>query len=64
MGLIDERRGMQNYADDKAVEIEWQLSDWGAFDQYAKKFWQEYAYRNSYFKGPENYIFDIQAIDE
>lgn len=64
IGLVDERRGMQNYADDKAVEIEWQLSDWGAFDQYAKKFWQEYEYLNSSLKGPENYIFDIQAIDE
>ena len=64
IGLVDERRGMQNYADDKAVEIEWQLSDWGAFDPYAKKFWQEYEYLNSSLKGPENYIFDIQAIDE
>jgi catechol 2,3-dioxygenase-like lactoylglutathione lyase family enzyme len=64
IGLVDERRGMQNYADDKAVEIEWQLSDWGAFDQYANKFWQEYAYRNSSFIGPEKYIFDIQAIAE
>ena len=64
IGLVDERRGMQNYADDKAVEIEWQLSDWGAFDQYAKKFWQEYEYLNSSLKGPENYIFDIQSIGE
>jgi catechol 2,3-dioxygenase-like lactoylglutathione lyase family enzyme len=64
IGLVDERRGMQNYADDKAVKIEWQLSDWGDFDRYAKKFWQEYAYRNSSFKGPENYIFDIEAIGE
>jgi hypothetical protein len=64
IGLVDERRGMQNYADDKAVEIEWQLSDWGAFDQYAKNFWQEYAYRNSSFIGLENYIYDIQALAE
>ncbi len=64
IGLVDERRGMQNYADDKAVEIEWQLSDWGAFDQYAKNFWQEYQYLNASFKGPENYLYDIQALAE
>ncbi len=63
IGLVDERRGMENYADDKAVEIELQVSDWGNFDQHAKEFWQEYSYRQSSFKGPENYIFEIQPID-
>jgi len=64
IGLVDERRGMQNYADDKPVKIEWQLSDRSIFDQYAKKFWQKYEYQNLSFIGPENYRFDIQAIGE
>ncbi len=63
IGLVDERRGMENYADDKAVEIEWQVSDKSSFDQYTNEFWQEYSYRQSSFKGPENYIFEIQTID-
>jgi hypothetical protein len=63
IGLVDEKRGMENYADDKAVEIEWQLSDRSNFDQYAKEFWQEYDYQNTSFKGPENYRFDIQSVD-
>ena len=63
IGLVDERRGMQNYADEKAVEIEWRLSEWSSFDRYAQQFWQDYAYRNSSFKGPENYVFEIQTFD-
>ncbi len=63
IGLVDERRGMENYADDKAVEIEWQLSDWSNFDQYAKNYWQEHAFRKASFKGPENYTFDIRPVE-
>lgn len=63
IGLVDERRGMENYADDKAVKIEWQLSNWSDFDLYAKEYWQSYAYRDSSFTGPEKYVFDIQGID-
>lgn len=63
IGLVDERRGMENYADDKAVEIEWQVSDKSNFDSYAKKFWGEFGYRHSSCKGPENYTFEIQGVD-
>jgi hypothetical protein len=63
IGLVDERRGMENYADDKAVEIEWQVSDKSNFDAYAKKFWREYAYRQLSFRGPENYTIEIQGVD-
>jgi len=57
IGLVDERRGMEDYADTKAVEIEWNISDEDLFDAYAEKFWQQYDYHNNSLMGPEKYIY-------
>lgn len=62
IGLVDERRGMQDYADDKTVEIEWRISEKGPFDTYAEKFWRQYDYGNSSVLGPEKYLYRVRAI--
>lgn len=61
IGLVDERRGMENYADKKAVEIEWKIKDHAAFDDYASKAWRKYQYENHSLTGPENYIYNLSA---
>ncbi|MEQ9403115.1 MAG: VOC family protein [Cyclobacteriaceae bacterium] len=59
IGLVDERRGMEDYADTKAVEIEWQVSDRELFDAYARNFWEEYGFSNGTFMGPEKYVYRV-----
>ena len=59
IGLVDERRGMEDYADTKAVEIEWILSDAATFSTYAKEYWTNYPYEQHSFVGPEGYIYRI-----
>ncbi|MBC2839524.1 VOC family protein [Robiginitalea sp. SC105] len=61
IGLVDERRGMLDYADSKAVEIEWGLSDIDAFDSHARKSWTQYGYRDRRWTGPENYRYQIDG---
>ncbi len=57
IGLVDERRGMEDYADTKAVELEWRISDTESFNVYADQYWQKYKYRNNSFSGPERYTY-------
>ncbi|MTI23273.1 glyoxalase [Fulvivirga sp. RKSG066] len=59
IGLVDECRGMENYADTKAVELEWALQDWGSFAAYAKQHWSTHAYDSGHFKGPEKYRYRV-----
>jgi catechol 2,3-dioxygenase-like lactoylglutathione lyase family enzyme len=59
IGLVDERRGMEDYADTKAVEIAWKIRDDEGFNAYARQFWQRYDYREGSFQGPEKYIYRI-----
>ena len=59
IGLVDERRGMEDYAEAKAVEIEWEISDLELFNIYAEQFWQQYSYENNSFMGPEKYIYRV-----
>ncbi|WP_350285999.1 VOC family protein [uncultured Croceitalea sp.] len=59
IGLVDERRGMQNYADDKAVNIEWNIADKPGFDQYANTHLREY-HTVSGLIGPEKYQYIIR----
>jgi len=61
IGLVDERRGMENYADTKAVELEWNLIDSSNFHAYAEQFWQQYQYENNLFIGPEKYRYLISS---
>ncbi len=60
IGLVDERRGMEDYADDKAVEIEWRLKEFKPFDSFALEHWQHLSYNNGSFKGPEKYIYRVK----
>lgn len=57
IGLVDERRGMENYAPKKAVELEWKLNNHQDFSIYAKEFWTEYNFTTAVFKGPELYHY-------
>jgi hypothetical protein len=50
---------MEDYADTKAVEIEWEIRDYEDFNTYAQQFWQSYDYRERSFLGPEKYIYRI-----
>ncbi|WP_425389888.1 VOC family protein [Ekhidna sp.] len=56
IGLVDERRGMMDYADEKAVEIQWVLNDKGAAHTYFDQtdFWNTEKYS---LEGPENYHY-------
>lgn len=63
IGLVDERRGMENYADDKAIEIEWQVGNPIQFDAYASQYWAQHAYENYQFVGPEKYLYRIGTKD-
>jgi len=59
IGLVDECRGMEDYADTKPVEIEWIIDEKELFESYAQQYWNEYEYNNDSFLGPENYIYRI-----
>lgn len=61
IGLVDERRGMEDYADKKAVEVEWQLSKKTGFNTYASQAWRQYDYRNYSFTGPEKYVYRLSG---
>ena len=52
IGLVDERRGMEDYADKKAVKIEWRVRDESEMVRHALK-------SGSIF-GPEKYEYSIQ----
>jgi len=60
IGLVDERRGMEDFAETKAVEIEWKTSNATDFDSYAKESWKSYQYRDGSFIGPEQYIYHVR----
>lgn len=57
IGLVDERRGMMDYADEKAVEIEWMLEDPSGFHEFASGNWESYEPDTKTCKGPEQYIY-------
>ncbi|MEO9872235.1 VOC family protein [Ekhidna sp.] len=59
IGLVDERRGMMDYADNKAVEIEWKLDNrTGAITYFSgQESWQS---EEDMMMGPENYRYLIR----
>ena len=63
IGLVDERRGMEDYADTKGVELEWRLADAVGFATYASEYWQDYQYNNFSFMGPEQYIYRLGLME-
>lgn len=60
IGLVDECRGMENYADSKAIEIEWILQKSSKFNTFATNSWQAYNYSDRTFTGPEQYVYRVQ----
>lgn len=60
IGLVDERRGMEDFADTKAVEVEWKIANVDSFDTHAQQFWQAYQYKKGVFVGPEQYIYHVR----
>lgn len=63
IGLVDECRGMENYSDTKAVELQWEISDSEALNAYAKKNWLPYDYKDFTFIGPEFYHYMLKTVD-
>lgn len=57
IGLVDERRGMEDYADNKLVEIEWKILETELFDRYASENWGSFNYQSYSLIGPENYTY-------
>ncbi|PIQ49321.1 MAG: glyoxalase [Cytophagales bacterium CG12_big_fil_rev_8_21_14_0_65_40_12] len=57
IGLVDERRGMENYADEKAVELEWKVKDLSALEAYLSKKDSTY---NGLIIGPELYYYRFE----
>ncbi len=61
IGLVDERRGMNNYTDEKAVEIQWELSNSkDGLDYLKENSGLIEKYENLYLTGPENYFYRIR----
>ena len=58
IGLVDEKRGMMDYSEEKAVEIEWQLENSKEFNDFLSKDYNWNVLKNE-FKGPEGYIYQI-----
>ncbi|MGB5653392.1 MAG: VOC family protein, partial [Robiginitalea sp.] len=63
IGLVDECRGMEDYAESKAVELEWSLENSEALDRYASENWGPYKYRENALFGPENYRYVLSSSD-
>jgi hypothetical protein len=54
IGLVDEKRGMENYADNKAVELEWKVKDLSALEKYLNLSGTEF---DGSMVGPERYAY-------
>ncbi len=60
IGLVDERRGMENYSDIKAVEVEWKFDDIMETNNYLKEHYSNYDSIKRIITGPEKYIYRIR----
>ena len=61
IGLVDECRGMENYADNKAIEIEWKISNQEKLELF-KQNQIGYPLQGSSIIGPEKYLYQIEAL--
>ena len=59
IGLVDECRGMEDYADTKAVELEWGIEESEMFNTYAAVHWVPYQFKDFTFSGPEKYRYSL-----
>lgn len=57
IGLVDEKRGMMDYADEKAVEIEWKLADLNPAVKCFSEQELNWDSANDSFYGPEKYKY-------
>lgn len=57
IGLVDEQRGMQDYSDDKAVEIEWSVTQLDSLRAYASGQWETFNTQDNSVTGPEKYRY-------
>ncbi len=64
IGLVDEKRGMEDYADQKAVELEWKVSNFVGFRDYAKKYLIPFIQNDSILVGPERYTYRISPENQ
>ena len=62
VGLVDECRGMEDYAENKAVELDWQVSDLNGLYDYGTTHWKPYLFDNSNLRGPENYTYRLKGV--
>ena len=62
VGLVDERRGMENYADDKAVELEWGVRDLQGLADHAPS-WSTYEPTTGDLTGPEGYRYRLSQAE-
>ena len=51
---------MMNYADDKAVELEWKIKNIEGLDIYAQSELKDYHQASQILKGPEGYTFRLR----
>lgn len=56
IGLVDERRGMMDYAGEKAIEVEWRIENSESASEYfsSMKTWSN---EKNGFSGPERYLY-------
>jgi hypothetical protein len=54
---------MEDYAEMKAVEIEWNVLEAQLFAVYAAQHWQQYNYTNNAFTGPEQYLYHVRSME-
>ena len=60
IGLVDECRGMEDYADNKAVELEWQFDQSEELNEYLTETSQNWSEVTSLIIGPENYWYRLR----
>ena len=58
VGLVDERRGMEDYAEEKAVELEWGVGDLQGLLDHAP-YWSSYQQTPGVLTGPEGYWYRL-----
>ena len=63
IGLVDECRGMADYAESKAVELGWGIENSEALHRYANENWGGYQYKDNALYGPEHYRYVLHAGD-
>ncbi|MDX1333485.1 MAG: VOC family protein, partial [Robiginitalea sp.] len=62
VGLVDERRGMEDYADEKAVELEWGVRDLQGLADHAPS-WSTYEPTTGDLTGPEGYRYRLSQAE-